>query len=439
MALLDQFMKRLIEKPPIQEKLVSYMLHAVESTPISKTSRTFPPLAEGLKYKAAPARIEDFLQTYEKSVWVYAAVYAIASSAAGVPFRIFEKSNGERKLLTSGPIVELFSRPNPLISGFELWESTFSYLELTGNCYWEIVSDRNNQPRELYPLRPDRIEVIPDPKTLVKGYKFKINTREILFKPEEILAFKYFSPLDDLYGQSPGSPAEKSITLDLYAMAYNTRFFKEGARILGVLEVDRSLSEVAYKRLREQWRARYAGVHKAFETAILEEGLRYRPISSTHKDMDFNEQRKRTREEVLAAFGVPPAIVGLYEYANYANSYEQKRLFWTETVIPKLKKVQFMVNEHLIKRFGQQYSGEFDFAAIEALKEDEATKAKYCSLLVDAGIFTPNEIRIKFYGEKPRPGGDQFPGPRPRRRSGLRPELEKFLTESLDEKHPFLK
>jgi len=86
---------------------------------------------------------------------------------------------------------------------------------------------------------------------------------------------------------------------------------------MGVLETDRHLSDKAMKRLNAKWIGKYGGYQKAFKTPVLEEGLKYKGITSSHTDMEFIAQRKMTREEILAAYGVPPAIVGLFEYANY--------------------------------------------------------------------------------------------------------------------------
>ena len=125
------------------------------------------------------------------------------------------------------------------------------------------------------------------------------------------------------------------------------------------------------KRLNAKWIGKYGGYQKAFKTPVLEEGLKYKGITSTHQDMEFIQQRKITREEILAAYGVPPAIVGLFEYANYANSREQKKLFWEDTMLPKLIKMQEYVSVFLLPQYGPRLVGEFDLTTIQALQESD--------------------------------------------------------------------
>jgi len=380
-------------------------------TPIRDVSQTHADLAETLQWEQTPAKTLDYLETYEKAIWTYSSVYRIATAFAKVPFRIYRKrvtKKGQRTEILDHLVNHVLTTPNPYSTRFDLWEATTAFAELTGNSYWELVSEGKKPPEEIYVLRPDRIEIKSSKKRLVENYQFEVNGRKVLFLPEDILHFKYFSSISDLYGTSASASAEKSVILDLYALQFNAQFFKAGARLMGTLETDRHLSDKAFKRLEGKWIGRYGGVAKSFKTAVLEEGLKYKPIASTHTDMEFIEQRKMTREEVLAAYGVPPAIVGLFEYANYANSLEQKRLFWEDTMVPKLKKVEENVSSFFLPRYGPRLVGEFDLSVIQALQESEEAKQKIACGLTDSGIMTRNESRHEFYQLDPVDGGDKI-------------------------------
>jgi len=380
-------------------------------TPIRDVSQTHADLAETLQWEQTPAKTLDYLETYERAIWTYASVFRISTAFAKVPFRIYKKratKKGQRIELLDHLVNYVFETPNPYSTRFDLWEATTAFAEHTGNSYWELVSEGNKPPEEIYVLRPDRMEIKPSKKKLVENYQFEVNGRKIIFLPEDILHFKYFSPTSDLYGTSASASAEKSVILDLYALQFNAQFFKAGARLMGTLETDRHLSDKAFKRLESKWIGRYGGVAKSFKTAVLEEGLKYKPIASSHTDMEFIEQRKMTREEVLAAYGVPPAIVGLFEYANYANSLEQKRLFWQDTMIPKLKKTEENVSSFFLPRYGTRLVGEFDLTVIQALQESEEAKQKIACGLTDSGIMTRNEARHEFYQLDPVDGGDKI-------------------------------
>ena len=379
--------------------------------PLRDTSQILPELAENLQWETKPAKTTDYLQTYEQAIWTYAAVFRIATTGAKVPFKIYKKrvtKNGKRTEVTDKLVNQVLETPNPYTTRFNLWEATLAFAELTGNSYWELVSEGDRPPEEIYVLRPDHMEIRPSREKLIDYYIFEINGKDIRLLPDDVLHFKYFSAISELYGTSANTAAEKSIILDLYSLDFNARFFKAGARIMGVLETDRHLSDKAMKRLSSKWIGKYGGHQKAFKTPVLEEGLKYHAISSSHTDMEFIEQRKMTREEILAAYGVPPAIVGLFEYANYANSREQKKLFWEDTMLPKLIKMQEYVSVFLLPRYGPRLVGEFDFATVSALQDSEEVKSKTARSLVDSGIMSRNEARMEYYQLDSVPGGDKL-------------------------------
>src|SRR3990167_5333669 len=220
--------------------------------------------------------LKDFLELYQIHPWVYSAVTAISTAAAGVPYQVLD---GKEKEVKYEEICSTLCNPNPHQVWFEFIEQTFIYLELTGNCFWEEVKDENGNVLALYPLRPDKMKILPHPKTKVMGYIYEPRPgHEILYSPTEITHIKYHSSLDEYWGISPAYAAQNSLILDMYATSYNKKFFTNSAVPEGVLETEGSISDQTYRRLRQEWIKRHQGVGKAFEIAILEEGLKYKPI-----------------------------------------------------------------------------------------------------------------------------------------------------------------
>ncbi len=91
-----------------------------------------------------------------------------------------------------------------------------------------------------------------------------------------------------------------------------------------------------------------------------------------------------------------------------SNSHEQKRLFWEDTMLPKLMKLQEHVTAFLLPRYGSRLIGEFDLSDIQALQESEEVKSKTATSLVDSGIMTRDEARMKYYQLDTVLGGDKI-------------------------------
>jgi len=373
---------------------------------------------EGLG-KDRPENYEDYAIAYSQVVWVYACVSTIATAIAGIPLRTYRRTAKIVGEDSECRLARLLSAVNPHISSYDLWEATASFLELSGNCYWEIEKDADGVPTAIYPMRPDRVKIVPDKSDFVKGYIYEVNGRSLSLEADEVIHFKYFNPANEYYGLGPIAAIRNSIIVDQYSVAYNKAFFKNGAHPGGVLETASSLSDEAFNRLRKQWEEGHKGSSRAHRIAVLEEGLSYKPIGLSPRDMEFLKQRKFCREEIWAVFKVPPALIGIYEYANYANAEHQNRAFWQKTIIPKLRKLEQTINNSLVPMFGPTQDEEhgrwvarFDGSAIDALIEDENVKSQVQERLVRSGIMTINEIR-HLENLPPVPWGDTWPPTKP--------------------------
>ena len=370
----------------------------------------------GLLGQSSQQNYRNYLQQYADVSWVYACVFRIASKGAGVPMRFYRKVKKGGKIVydevTDHPIINLLETVNPFMSGVDLKEATFSYSELTGNAYWLLDMFVNGKPTEIYPLNPQRVKIVPHPKDLISHYTYNVGgaKKEIKLDKNMVIHFKYFNPMSDYYGLSPISAGKLAIDTQSYGDQYNRNFFLNSAEPKGALISEENLSDDQKKRIAAGWRAMHQGVQNAHKTVIFEKGLKWEAIGLSQRDMDFINSKKMTREDILGVFGVPPAMVGVFEYANYANSKEQRRIFWQDTMIPKLKKLEAVINSFLIMPYDENLVMEFDLSEVEALKEDEKSKAEVNGILTKNGIRTINEVREEM-GLKKVDWGDTWNAP----------------------------
>lgn len=361
-----------------------------------------------------PEDYEAYGLTYRDIVWVYVCVNRIATAAASVPFKIYRKHRKGGEIIIEDvddthPAVELFSKVNPFITSYDLWEGTLTFLELMGNNYWEVVTDKQGIPRELYFLHPSRVKVVPDEKTGIIGYIYEYNGKKVAFKQEDVVHLKYFNPNSEYYGQGSISAARSAAILDRLATKYNRKFFDQGARLDGFLAPTDSqviFDEEDVKRLRAEWQRLYGGVDNVYKIGILHGPLKYEAISLPPKDVEFLKLKGLTKAEIAGAFGVPLPLID-QDRSTYNNYEMALKDFWHNTMIPKLTKIAQVVTEQLLVRFEPDLVGMFDFSGVAALREDEEKSSRIDKILVDAGIETINERRQK-RGLPPVPWGDTW-------------------------------
>ena len=365
--------------------------------------------------KATQQNYKNYLKQYTDTAWVFTCIQRIASQGASIKLRLYRKTikNGKEVVVEvfDHPINTLLKKVNPFTTGLQLLENTISFEELTGNAYWLLDSFVNGKPTEIYSLRPDRVKVIPDAKEYIKGYTYEVApSKFITFAPEQIIHFKYFNSVDDYYGLSPISAGRMSIDTQKLGDEYNQNFYANSAQPAGALVSDKGIQEKNKKRIRAAWKQMHQGTRNAHKIAILEGGLDWKALGITQKDMDFIQQKKMTREDIMGVFGVPPAMVGVFEYANYANSKEQREIFWRNTEVPKLNQIAATVNEFLVKPWDEGLEAIFDYSTVDALQTDINVKATTDEILTRSGIKTINEAREE-RGLAPVAWGDVWHSP----------------------------
>ena len=365
-----------------------------------------------------PANTAEWESLYGRMVWAYSGIYAIATTIAQLGMRLYKVDNntGEEVDQNNHPILNLLENPNPTMTGFDLFESLVVYLESTGCGYFEAVHERLSgkivRVNELYSLRPSRITLVPtkDGKGIAKYvFQVKAYAKKNDFKPEDIIPFRYFSPDSDWLGQGALKASANEIVQDEQMVKWNIDFFKHGTSVESAIETDKTLTAVDMKNLHSMVEDFLVG--KGRKTIILGKGLKYKPLGTSHKDVDFGVGRKANMDYILSCLGVPPAKVGMLEDTKFSNYQFQEQAFHRDTIIPKLKKIEGSLNNYLVPLFADLqetethcYKLKFDTAPL--LKEDQNALTERLLKQIAHGIKTPNEA-CKELGLDEYTGGDE--------------------------------
>lgn len=376
----------------------------------------FPPYNSGRKYheeQFAPERKYDYLQTYEKHIWIYSTVYAIASSLAQLPIRVYalDSKGNKGEEVKDGPVWQLVNRPNPNETRYDFIEALSSYMELTGDGF--VEKNHPTMPTQLYVLRSDYMRINSSPDKLVVNYEYiPEGVRSTTFKPEEVIHFKFFHPRSEVYGFSFVQAARTSLVLDYDAIKFQKNFFKQGAAVDKYITVKKELSPTEFARFKDEVRTEYSGVDKAHLPMVLDNDGEMKSVGVTMDKVMLGEQRALNRDEIFSGSGVPPIMANLLAgKETYNNASTQEKAFWQNTIKPKATKLQDKLNVELFNKM--RFMCEFDFSGIQALQEDKQVKANTARTKADGGIFTVNEIRETDYNAKPIAGGDVLRQPQP--------------------------
>jgi HK97 family phage portal protein len=347
---------------------------------------------------------------YRKNVIVSACISMIATSAPEAPLRIYKETTEGLILDENHWFNKLIKKPNDAHSSFELWEYVHTYLQSGGASYFELVRAGNNpsgEVLEMYPLRPDRIRVVPGVEDYIERYEYWVDGQVITYEPWEIMPVKLPDPLDEFNGLAPLKRVMRELGIDNEATDFTKTFFDNAAVPYGLLTTDQKISEPEADRVRYRWQKWFMGA-KRFMVAVLGQNMKYEQMGLSFKDMEFESLRSMTETRLCAAFGVDPVLlpswVGIKHGGKYSNYAEARLHLWQETIIPILKRIESKITAELLE---EGVVAKFDLSEVKALQENENKKAERVGALYDKGIIKRNEAREDM-GYDPDPDGDVY-------------------------------
>lgn len=332
---------------------------------------------------------------YQKNIVVYRCVSLISRGIGSVPWHLYQ---GDERLQIH-PLLNLLKNPNPQQGLAKFMETLTAYLLLAGNVYIEAVMPEN-EPLELFLLRPDRVRIIPGSYGLPEAYTYSLKGRTVhipvdaLNGKSRILHIRTFHPLNDWYGMSPIEVAAHAIDQHNAVAGHNLALLQNGGRPTGALQVNPQdqdiLTEEQRTRLREELQKAHEGSRNAGRIMILEGDIQWKEMGLSPKDLDFIEGKNLSAREIAQVYGVPPMLVGVPGDATFSNYKEARYHLWEDTILPHLEMIKSELNHWLAPFFGEDLSLDYDTDSIPALApKREALWAK----LENASFLTMNEKR----------------------------------------------
>ncbi|TJX66956.1 phage portal protein [Soehngenia saccharolytica] len=271
---------------------------------------------------------------------VYSCVRILAEAVAGLPLHLYKyNDDGGKEKAIDHPLYRLLhDEPNPEMSSFVFRETLMTHLLLWGNAYAQIIRNGKNEVVALYPLMPNKMSVDRDENghlyyTYYRGSDEAIKNKEfaVTLQPSDVLHIPGLG-FDGLVGYSPIAMAKNAIGMAIACEEYGAKFFANGATPGGVLEHPGAIKDP--QRVRESWQAAFGGSSNSNKVAVLEEGMKYTPISISPEQAQFLETRKFQINEIARIFRVPPHMVGDLEKSSFSNIEQQSLEFVKYTLDP---------------------------------------------------------------------------------------------------------
>lgn len=331
---------------------------------------------------------------------VYCCVRILSEAVASLPLHLYRyTSEGSKEKAVDHPLYFLLhNEPNPEMTSFAYRETMMTHLLLYGNCYSQIIRNGKGEVIALYPLMPNRMRVDRDTDGEL-FYEYQSSADEahtmpgrnsiVRLSPHDVLHIPGLG-FDGLVGYSPIAMAKNSIGMSIACEEYGAKFFANGATPGGILEHPGVVKDP--EKVRDSWMSAFGGSANSNKVAVLEEGMKYTPISISPEEAQFLETRKFQIDEIARIFRIPPHMIGDLEKSSFNNIEQQSLEFVKYTLDPWVCRWEQSMERSLLTREEKKIYF-FKFNVDGLLRGDYQSRMQGYAVGRQNGWMSANDIR----------------------------------------------
>jgi PBSX family phage portal protein len=296
----------------------------------------------------------------------------------------------------------------------------YTDVQATGNGYLEVGRTVTGEIGYLGHIPSTTMRV----RRLRDGYVQIIGQKVVYFKnfgaknqnpitadprPNEIIHYKEYSPLNTFYGVPDIMSAISALHGDQLASQYNIDYFgnKGVPRYIVTLKGAKLSSDAEDKMFRflqtslkgQSHRTLYIPLPADTDTNKVE--FKMEPIEAGVQEASFNDYRLRNRDDILVAHQVPLSKIGGGDASNIAAALAQDRTFKEQVARPAQSNLEKMMSKVI-----KEKTDILEFKFNELTLTDEIAQSQILERYVKTQIMVPNEAREKL-GLPQRPDGDE--------------------------------
>lgn len=348
-------------------------------------------------------RWASYAEIYKRQLWVGVCVDKLALLHSRLPLKVYERDALNRpEVDRSNPYATLLARPNQRHSRVKFWLWTSSTFDVYGEWFWGKVRDRGGRPVQLVPLHPVSMREVgeSDGRTIWDFDNGRLRIQGI--PDEDLVHVSTYSPDSLTRGVSKLEKLRSTLENEDSALRAQASFWRNGARPGYALSHPNNLSKPAADRLKLQWNEVAAGTDNTGTTVVLEEGMKPEKLTINNDDAQYIESRKLNREEVVAAYDLPPPAVHILDRATFSNITEQFRSIYRDSCEPRTTWWESELETQLRGSvrpgaseadFSEGVYAEFLLDGV--LKGSPEARATMYQQAINAGWMTPAEARTK--------------------------------------------
>jgi HK97 family phage portal protein len=328
---------------------------------------------------------------------VFACVKIIAETVAYLNCNIYKRTlKGKFKDSNHNLYNILHNLPNKETIAFDFWVMYIVNLLLTGDAFAYIKRDGNGKIKELWNIPSKNVRIYRNEVTDELFYEIKEiakqGEKDPIYYPENMMhtrGMRYDNKDESL---DPIRLARNALGLGLALEEYASKYFANGAQTGGMVEYPIAMSDIAFKRFKDDFHKNYQGVINSNKVMFLEDGAKYTKITNNPDESQAIESRQFQVIEICRFFNVPPHKVFDLTRATFSNIEEQNIDFVTSCISPMcLRLEQGIFKDLLSKTERVSYFAKFNTNAL--LRGNTEARRNFYNTMIQNGVMSPNDVR----------------------------------------------
>jgi HK97 family phage portal protein len=358
------------------------------------------------------------IRGFERHPVVSACVHAIVDIASAVPLQVYKKTPEKNASgfgdaiavqTSSNPLQMLLDAPNSFMSAQRYRALVLTHYLIYGNTIQFL--ERPVAPEgasDAYVPKPPRALRVVHPEDIMSVY---VNAKgyPLWYVWRDILGYTHTSPVQDMLhvrdlsakGLVFGYPRAASALNDIIGDDEASQFVRQtvtnsGQAGVWLLANDETTVEEA-ARVDSLLYEKFVTRGERGRTTVMGGIKDIKTVAFSLKDLEFPDLRRVAREDICAAFGVDPRMVGITSAQKDAGlsggQYTEARVrLIKQTIEPLMRAFESEMNLWLAPEFGDVYV-RFDPDSLAALAEDKEATSKRMIAETGAGLRTVEEAR----------------------------------------------
>lgn len=357
--------------------------------------------ADAAEYRLAGESIRR--KGYEVNAIVNACVRITADQIGVALLESYSvQKDGTVILHPTDELQQLLDQPGPQLPGFTFRRTLATHLVMYGNGYAKLDRMPNGRIDRIRIIHPERLinVVVDEMSNEIIAYQWQDGRgRQTLTPWTDILHVKdLIVEPDGYFGFPRGLSALAQMVTDNDASGYVRQVLNNSGVPAMVLFARQGTGIDELRRAEEVWHDRMVEQGHRGRTRFVGGVESLQVIGHSLKDLEFPSLRQISREDICAAFGVDPRLVGASsakgnEGGLSGSQYQEaRRRLEQQTCHPLRIAIQDALDTTVTPEYGNRYA-RFAPDAIAAIVETPTEVAQRTAVLVASNIATLDEAR----------------------------------------------